>query len=81
MTTDDKIRDEKLRYDTNRQAPKISALSSGEIDIYEDEHKDIYKEIFDKVVSIRSNNRIKTDERDHNYLTHYFKGDAAAKKI
>ena len=35
MTTDDKIRDEKLKYNTNRKAAKISALSSGKIDKYE----------------------------------------------
>ena len=32
MTIDDKIRDEKLHYDLNREAAKISALSSGKID-------------------------------------------------
>ena len=35
MTADDKIRDEKLQYDINREASKISALSSGKIDKYE----------------------------------------------
>ena len=35
MTIEDKIRDEKLQYDINREAPKISALSSGKIDKYE----------------------------------------------
>ena len=35
MTTDDKIRDENLLYDINREAAKISALSSGQIDKYE----------------------------------------------
>ena len=34
MTTDDKIRDEKLQYDMNREAAKISALSSEKIDKY-----------------------------------------------
>ena len=34
MTTDDKIRDEKLQHDINREATKISALS-GKIDKYE----------------------------------------------
>ena len=34
MTIDDKIRDEKLQYDINREATKISALSSGKIDKY-----------------------------------------------
>ena len=29
MTIDGKIRDEKLQYDINREAAKISALSSG----------------------------------------------------
>ena len=35
MTIYDKIRDEKLQYDINREAAKISALSSGKIDKYE----------------------------------------------
>ena len=35
MTTDDKIRDKKLQYDINREAAKISALSSRKIDKYE----------------------------------------------
>ena len=33
--SDGKIRDEKLQYDINREAAKISALSSGKIDKYE----------------------------------------------
>ena len=32
MAIDDKTKDEKLQYDINRQAAKISALSSGKID-------------------------------------------------
>ena len=32
----DQIRDEKLRYDINRKAAKISALSSRKTDQYED---------------------------------------------
>ena len=32
---DDKISDKKLQYDINREASKISALSSREIDKYE----------------------------------------------
>ena len=35
MTTDNKIRDEKLQYDINRKAEKISALSSEKFDKYE----------------------------------------------
>ena len=35
MTTNDQIRDEKLRYNINREASKISALSSGKIHKYE----------------------------------------------
>ena len=31
----DKIRNEKLQYDIDREAAKISALSSGKIDKYE----------------------------------------------
>ena len=34
MTTKDQIRDEKLQYDINGKAAKISALSSGKIDKY-----------------------------------------------
>ena len=32
MTIDDKIKDEKLQYNMNREAAKISALSSGKTD-------------------------------------------------
>ena len=32
MTIDNKIKDEKLQYDINREAAEISALSSGKID-------------------------------------------------
>ena len=35
MAINDQIRDEKLQYDINREAAKISALSSGKIDKYE----------------------------------------------
>ena len=35
MTIDDQFRDEKIRYDINREDAKISALSSGKIDKYE----------------------------------------------
>ena len=35
MTIEDRIRYEKLQYETNREAAKISALSSGKIDKYE----------------------------------------------
>ena len=35
MTIEDQIKDEKLQYDINREAAKISALSSGKIDKYE----------------------------------------------
>ena len=35
MTTEDQIKDEKLQCDINREAAKISALSSGKIDKYE----------------------------------------------
>ena len=35
MTFNDQIRDEKLQYDINREAAKISALSSGKIYKYE----------------------------------------------
>ena len=35
MTFEDQIKDEKLQYDINREAAKISALSSGKTDKYE----------------------------------------------
>ena len=35
MTINDKIRDEKLQYDINKETAKISALSPGKIDKYE----------------------------------------------
>ena len=35
MTIDDKIKDEKLQYDINKDEAKISALSSGKSDKYE----------------------------------------------
>ena len=35
MTIDDQIKDEKLQYDINREAAKISGLLSGKIDKYE----------------------------------------------
>ena len=35
MTIEDQIKDEKLQYDINGEAAKISALSSGKIDKYE----------------------------------------------
>ena len=35
MIIDDQDRDEKLQYDINREAAKISALSSGKVNNYE----------------------------------------------
>ena len=35
MTIDDQIKDEKLQYNINREAAKISVLSSGKIHKYE----------------------------------------------
>ena len=35
MTIDDQIRDEKLQYNINRKAAKVSALSSGKSNKYE----------------------------------------------
>ena len=35
MTMNDQIKDEKLQYDINREAAKISALSSGKLHKYE----------------------------------------------
>ena len=36
MTIENQIRDEKLQYDINREAAKMSALSSSKIDTYEE---------------------------------------------
>ena len=35
MTINDQIKDEKLQYDINREAAKVSALSSGKLHKYE----------------------------------------------
>ena len=35
MTIDDQIRDEKLKYDINREAAKVSTLSSNKIGKYQ----------------------------------------------
>ena len=35
MTINDQVRDEKLQYDINKEAAKISALSSGKLHKYE----------------------------------------------
>ena len=35
MTIEDQIKDEKLQYDSNREAAKISVLSSSKLDKYE----------------------------------------------
>ena len=35
MTTDDKIKDEKLQHDINREEAKLSSLSSSKINKYE----------------------------------------------
>ena len=35
MAIDDKIKDEKLQYDINREVTKVSVLSSGKVDKYE----------------------------------------------
>ena len=35
MTIEDQIKDEKLQYNINREAAKMSALSSGKLDKYE----------------------------------------------
>ena len=35
MTIEDQIKDEKLQYDINREAAKISALLSSKVDKYE----------------------------------------------
>ena len=51
MTIDDQIRDEKLQYDINKEASKISDSSSGKIDNYE------YLTCEEILPSMKSNNR------------------------
>ena len=81
MTIEDQIKDEKLQYDINREAAKISALSSDKIDKYEyltgeDKlllskerkiFKDIYNKRLDKIEEI--NNKI-----DYNNLKYVVVG-------
>ena len=81
MTIEDQIKDEKLQYDINREAAKISALSSDKIDKYEyltgedklllsKERKiftDIYNKRLDKIEEI--NNKI-----DYNNLKYVVVG-------
>ena len=43
MTTDDKVRDEKLQNDINRQVEKISASSSGNIDKFAKSREEVTK--------------------------------------
>ena len=43
MTADDKIKDEKLQYEINREAAKVSVLSSGKI-----ENMNIFEHILKK---------------------------------
>ena len=57
MTIDDKIRDEKLQYDINRKASKISALSSGRVDKYSPFGKVFVKQI--KNLKIKKKNKWK----------------------
>ena len=65
MTNDAKFRDEKLQYDINREAAKISELSSGKIDKYEyptgEEYYLLVKRecvyIFNSLLSIQTPNK------------------------
>ena len=68
MTTDDKIRDEKLQYDINREAAK-SALSSKKIEKYE----------YFTGEEILSFNQRQIVEQDK--LAHYSLGKAFQKQI
>ena len=68
MTTDDKIRDEKLQYDINREAAK-SALSSKKIEKYE----------YFTGEEILSFNQRQIVEQDK--LAHYLLGKAFQKQI
>ena len=68
MTTDDKIRDEKLQYDINRETEK-SALSSKKIEKYE----------YFTGEEILSSNQRQIVEQDK--LAHYPLGKAFQKQI
>ena len=52
MTINDQIRDKKLRYDNNREAAKISALSSGKIHKYEYVTGFSFRKSFEKQIEI-----------------------------
>ena len=69
MTIDDKIRDEKLQYNINRENAKISALSSGKIDKYE--------YLTGEEISPPSQSRV----REQAKFTHFQLGKAFKKQI
>ena len=58
MTINDQVKDEKLQYDINREAAKISALSSGKLHKYkyltgEDIFPSAQQQIIDQRISVR----------------------------
>ena len=64
MANDNKIKDEKLKYDTNREAAKISALSPGKSD-----KQDFLQFIF-LPLGKRFKKVIKTIETNQNIKSH-----------
>ena len=57
MTIEDQIKDEKLQYDINREAAKISALSSGKIDKHEYlTGEEIFLLLWEKLLKNKQNN-------------------------
>ena len=57
MTIDDKIRDGKVQHDINREAAKISALSSSRIDKYEFLTGEVVDEVDEVVLQLPSDQR------------------------
>ena len=94
MTTDDKIRDQKLQFDINREAAIISALSSGKIDKYKyltgeeilpfnqrqiiEQPKFTYSPL-GKAFERFDEIKELTDEINHDDLIYYFTGNTAIK--
>ena len=74
MTNNDKNRDEKLKYDINKEAEIISALSPGKIDKYEyltgeeiqpsDQRKVIQQTKFQKLLKHKPKRLKRTEKRD-----------------
>ena len=62
------------------QNKRLSALTKN--DDHKDDQKNIYKEVFDKLVKVKFDEiEDLTYETNHDYLTYYFKNDTAKKRL